>query len=145
MYFFYINGNLTPCMALQRIDVKELFFEGISLLKFWSILLVKVIGALYIVYVTQMHHVAWFSTTFGQKANGVLEVELKFQDKFYNIIDHKKCPSSEKSAEQCIFRISYFHHSESRYKCFTFFFVTCSIRSITFWFLFRAVPITCAN
>ena len=26
----------------------------------------------------------------------VLEVKLKFQDKFYNVIDYNKCPSSEK-------------------------------------------------
>ena len=30
---------------------------------------------------------------------------MKFQDKFYNIIDHNKCPSGEKSAEKCIFTI----------------------------------------
>ena len=40
---------------------------------------------------------------------------MKFQDKFYDIIDHNKCPSSEKSAEKCILRKSYFHHSEPRY------------------------------
>ena len=43
---------------------------------------------------------------------GVLEVKLKFQDKFYDMIDHNKCPTSEKSAEKCILRNSYFHHSE---------------------------------
>ena len=43
---------------------------------------------------------------------GILEVKLKFQDKFYDIIDHNKCPSSENSAEKCILRKSYFHHSE---------------------------------
>ena len=40
---------------------------------------------------------------------------MKFQDKFYDIIDYNKCPSSEKSAEKCILRKSYFHHSEPRY------------------------------
>ena len=40
---------------------------------------------------------------------------MKFQDKFYDIIDHNKCPSSEKSAEKYILRSSYFHHSEPRY------------------------------
>ena len=34
---------------------------------------------------------------------------MKFQDKFYDIIGHNKCPSSEKSAEKCILRKSYFH------------------------------------
>ena len=32
----------------------------------------------------------------------VLEVKLKFQDKFYNIFDYNKCPSSEKDDEKCI-------------------------------------------
>ena len=41
-----------------------------------------------------------------------MEVKLKFQDKFYDMIDHNKCPTSEKSAEKCILRNSYFHHSE---------------------------------
>ena len=44
-----------------------------------------------------------------------MEVKLKFQDKFYDIIDHNKCPSSEKSAKKCILRKSYFHHSEPTY------------------------------
>ena len=39
----------------------------------------------------------------------VLEVKLKFQDKFYDIIDHNKWPSSEKSNEKCILRKSNFH------------------------------------
>ena len=34
---------------------------------------------------------------------------MKFQDKFYDIIGHKKCPSSEKSAQKCIWRKSNFH------------------------------------
>ena len=41
--------------------------------------------------------------------SGVLEVKLKFQDKFYNIIDYNKYPSSEKEDEKGIFRKSYFH------------------------------------
>ena len=32
----------------------------------------------------------------------VLEVKLKFQDKFYDIFDHNKCPSSEKEDQKCI-------------------------------------------
>ena len=44
-----------------------------------------------------------------------MEVKLKFQDKFYDMIDHNKCPTSEKSAEKCILRNSYFHHSEPKY------------------------------
>ena len=40
---------------------------------------------------------------------------MKFQVKFYDIIDHNKCPSSKKSAEKCILRNSYFHHSEPSY------------------------------
>ena len=34
---------------------------------------------------------------------------MKFQDKFYGMPDHNKCPSSEKEHEKCIFRLSYFH------------------------------------
>ena len=44
-----------------------------------------------------------------------MEVQLKFQVKFYDIIDHNKCPSSKKSAEKCILRKSFFHHSEPKY------------------------------
>ena len=40
---------------------------------------------------------------------------MKFQDKFYDIIDHNKCPSSEKSDEKCILRKSNFQHFEPRY------------------------------
>ena len=40
---------------------------------------------------------------------------MKFQVKFYDIIDHNKCPSGKKSAEKCIFRKSFFHHSEPTY------------------------------
>ena len=40
---------------------------------------------------------------------------MKFQDKFYDIIDYNKYPSSEKSAEKFILRKSYFHHSEPKY------------------------------
>ena len=36
-------------------------------------------------------------------------MKLKFQDKFYNIIDHNKCPSNEKKNQKCILRKSYFH------------------------------------
>ena len=42
---------------------------------------------------------------------------MKFQDKFYDIIDHIKYPSSDKSAAKGILRISYFHHSEPIYIC----------------------------
>ena len=60
--------------------------------------------------------------------SGVLEVKLKFQDKFYDIFDHNKCPPSETEDEKCIFRKSYFHRiqpnhcaslkiSENRYLC----------------------------
>ena len=41
---------------------------------------------------------------------------MKFQDKFYDMIDHNKCPSSEKSDEKCILRKSNFHHSEPKYE-----------------------------
>ena len=47
--------------------------------------------------------------------SGVLEVKLKFVDKFYNIIDYNKCPSSEKEDEKCIFRKSYFHQIQPSY------------------------------
>ena len=40
---------------------------------------------------------------------------MKFQDKFYDIIDHNKCPSSEKSYEKHLLRKSNFHHSEPNY------------------------------
>ena len=44
-----------------------------------------------------------------------MKVKLKCQDKFYDIVDHNKCLSCEKSAEKCILRKSYFHHSEPTY------------------------------
>ena len=34
---------------------------------------------------------------------------MKFQDKFYDIIVHNKCPFSEKDDEKCILRKSDFH------------------------------------
>ena len=46
---------------------------------------------------------------------GVLHGKLKFQDKFYNIIDHNKWPSSEKQDEKCIFRKSCFHQIQPKY------------------------------
>jgi len=48
--------------------------------------------------------------------SGVPEVKLKFRDKFYNIIDYNKCPSSEKEDEKCIFRKSYFHQIQPKYR-----------------------------
>ena len=80
--------------------------------------------------VTQIHYVTRFFTPFLLKMSqfllktvifvsfknphfclfpGVLHVKLKFQDKFYNIIDHNKWPSSEKQDEKCVFRKSCFH------------------------------------
>ena len=77
--------------------------------------------------VTQIHHDTMFLTQFFVKMpqfllktvifiifknphfwlfSGVLEVKLKFRDKFYNIIDYNKCPSSEKEDEKGIFRKS---------------------------------------
>merc|ERR1712218_12100 len=50
--------------------------------------------------------------------SGVPEVKLKFRDKFYNIIDYNKCPSSEKEDEKCIFRKSYFHQIQPNYTLF---------------------------
>ena len=44
---------------------------------------------------------------------------MKFQDKLYDIVDRNKCPSCEKSAEKCILRKSYFHHSEPNYDLWT--------------------------
>ena len=49
----------------------------------------------------------------------VLEVKLKFQDKFYNVIDYNKCPSSEKEDEKCIFGKSYFHQIQPNYTLYT--------------------------
>ena len=46
---------------------------------------------------------------------GVLKVKLKFQDQFYDIFDHNKCPSSEKEDENCILRQSYFHQIQPSY------------------------------
>ena len=40
---------------------------------------------------------------------------MEFQDKFYDIIDHHKCPSSEKSTEKCILRKSNFHQILPKY------------------------------
>ena len=40
---------------------------------------------------------------------------MKFQDKFYNVIDYNKCPSSEKEDEKCIFGKSYFHQIQPSY------------------------------
>jgi len=42
---------------------------------------------------------------------------LKFQDKFYDIIVHNKCPSSEKDDEKCILRKSDFHQILPTYYC----------------------------
>ena len=42
-------------------------------------------------------------------------MKLKFQDKFYDIIDHNKCPSSEKQNQKCILRKSYFHQIQPTY------------------------------
>ena len=37
----------------------------------------------------------------------------------HDILDHNKCPSSKKSAEKCILRKSFFHHSEPTHSlCF---------------------------
>ena len=81
-------------------------------------------------YVTQIHHdTLFFDPIFAKNIqilaenihfsfvkiphfwlfSGVLEVKLKFQDKFYVIFDHNKCPSSEKEDEKCTLRKSYFH------------------------------------
>ena len=38
-----------------------------------------------------------------------MEVKLKFQEKFYFIINHNKCPSGEKFDEKFILRKSNFH------------------------------------
>merc|ERR1739836_237607 len=42
--------------------------------------------------------------------------QIEIPRKFYDIIDHNKCSSSEKSAEKCILRNSYFHHSEPNHR-----------------------------
>ena len=76
---------------------------------------------------TQIHHYTYFFYLFFMKMpqfllktvifitfknphfwlfSGVPEVKLKFRDKFYNIIDYNKCPSSEKEDEKGIFRKS---------------------------------------
>ena len=88
------------------------------------------------VYVTQIHHdTLFFDPIFAKNIqilaenihfsfvkiphfwlfSGVLEVKLKFQDKFYVIFDHNKCPSSEKEDEKCNLRISYFHQIQPIY------------------------------
>ena len=41
---------------------------------------------------------------------------MKFQVKFYDIIDYNKCPSSEKSDEKHLLRKSNFHHSEPNHE-----------------------------
>ena len=45
---------------------------------------------------------------------------MKFQDKFYDIVDHNKSPSSEKSAEKCILRKSNFHRNLPRHIFYPF-------------------------
>ena len=86
--------------------------------------------------VTQIHYDTWFLTKFSMKMPqfllktvifvslknphfclfpGVLHGKLKFQDKFYNIIDHSKWPSSEKQDEKCVFRKSCFHQIQPIY------------------------------
>ena len=35
---------------------------------------------------------------------------------FSNIIDHNKCPSSEKENQKCILRKSYFHQIQPRHR-----------------------------
>ena len=88
------------------------------------------------VYVTQIHHdTLFFDPIFAKNIqilaenihfsfvkiphfwlfSGVLEVKLKFQDKFYVIFDHNKCPSSEKEDEKCILRKSYFHQIQPKH------------------------------
>ena len=85
--------------------------------------------------VTQIHYVTRFSTLFLLKFllkllisvslknphfclfPGVLHGKLKFQDKFYNIIDHNKWPSSEKQDEKCVFRKSCFHQIQPIHEC----------------------------
>ena len=41
---------------------------------------------------------------------------MKFQDKFYDILDHNKCPSCEKEHEKCTFRLAYFHRIQPIYE-----------------------------
>ena len=41
---------------------------------------------------------------------------MKFQDKFYVIFDHNKCPPGETEDEKCIFRKSYFHRIQPSYE-----------------------------
>ena len=48
--------------------------------------------------------------------SGVLEVKLKFQDKFYYIFDHTKCPSSGELDQKCVLRKSYLHQIQPRHK-----------------------------
>ena len=62
-----------------------------------------------------------------------MEVKLKFQDKFYDMIDHNKCPTSEKSAEKCILRNSYFHHSEPSHDVFLYIICTVWYTAVTGW------------
>ena len=100
------------------------------------------------VYVTQIHHdTLFFDPIFAKNIqilaenihfsfvkiphfwlfSGVLEVKLKFQDKFYVIFDHNKCPSSEKEDEKCNLRISYFHQIQPSHTEFVFLFVWRSL------------------
>ena len=102
-------------------------FEKNVVKKYWN--------PIHRVCVTQIHHDTWFLTQFFMKMpqflvktvifiifknphfllfSGVLEVKLKFQDKFYNIIDYNKYPSSEKEDEKGIFRKSYFHQIQPK-------------------------------
>ena len=103
--------------------------------------------------VTQIHYVTRFFTPFLLKMSqfllktvifvsfknphfclfpGVLHVKLKFQDKFYNIIDHNKWPSSEKQDEKCVFRKSCFHQIQPSDALLQVLYVICQ-KGIYFW------------
>ena len=60
---------------------------------------------------------------------------MKFQGKFYDIIDYNKCPSSKKSAEKFILRKSFFHHSEPKYNALFYLFceAQASVRQGSAW------------
>ena len=100
MHFFEKNGNLTPCPAQPSADVKELFFREVILHQFlkrknWGKLRKNVQAILTLL-------------NLAQKVQFLEDLKKKVSESDWN----QRCSSSKKSAEKCILRKSYFHHSE---------------------------------
>ena len=102
---------------------------------------------------TQIHHNTWFLTTFLLKMpqfqqkncnftifqksffwqlSWVLEVKLKFQNRFQDTFDHNKCPGSEREDQKCILRKSYFHQIQPNHASLPYFGVKLSCVCLMF-------------